>query len=237
MDLIKKIGFKPKSFAIALDPAHGKVVSGNRSPDGKHIEYIWSRNIISEILELTQDLKSNKWDSIYPFKGHINEPGLKYRVNIYNEIKEDYDLLLVLSLHNDAYKKPAKWWNGPGGFTLFTSRGETIADPLCSFIGKEMQSYLPDEKFRFDYGLSSLEKNRDLDREADFTIISGYRRNHKKVEVKYAGLLIENLFMDIPTDYNKLMNPKWNKNLAEVYSMTFMSLATELGFDNFIKNK
>lgn len=39
---------------IILSCAHGEKVAGKRSPDGKHREYLWSRNIqyrIAEALE------------------------------------------------------------------------------------------------------------------------------------------------------------------------------------------
>jgi len=37
-------------YLYILDPAHGANTPGKRSPDGKHREYKWSREIISMIL-------------------------------------------------------------------------------------------------------------------------------------------------------------------------------------------
>jgi len=236
MDLIKEIGFKPKSLGIAFDPAHGKNVSGKASPDGKHKEYRWSRETIEQIFDGLKNTKSNLWDLSSPFLTLETEPGLRNRVNVYNELSQDYDLLIVLSLHNDAFKNPPAWWSGPGGFTFFTSRGETHADPICTMIGNEFKNFMPNERFRFDYGLAKNEKVRDLDREANFTVITGYDLNTKHpVLANYAGILIENGFMDVKSDYLKLQTPKWNLQLIDTYIISTMVVATELGFDSLIK--
>lgn len=234
MDIFREIGFKPKSLGIALDPAHGLDTEGKRSPDGKHIEAVWSRERINEIIDLATSLKSKEWDLLCPFISNRNEPGLIRRVDTYNDIANDYDLLIVLSLHNDALKNPPAWWSGKGGFTLFTSRGETVADPLCTLIGESLAEGLENEHFRFDFGLSRNETEVDLDREANFTVITGYGKGDKRVSAKYAGILIENLFMDIKSNYEKLTSPEWNKNLVEVYVGTLLTVATKLGFDNYI---
>jgi N-acetylmuramoyl-L-alanine amidase len=36
---------KPKRLVVILDPAHGIDTPGKRSPDGVHLEYIWSRKV------------------------------------------------------------------------------------------------------------------------------------------------------------------------------------------------
>lgn len=233
MNLIEGISKKPTSLGILFDPAHGKDVAGKRSPDEEHREYLWSRNMIKDSIDLISSLKSNRWDILYPYSNEVNEPGIRTRVDTYNAIAMDYDLLIVLSLHNDAFKNPPAWWSGPGGFTLFTSRGETIADPICTFIGESMAEKLPQERFRFDFGLSKNEKIRDLDREANFGVITGYNIG-KETEVlaNYAGILIENNFMDVREDYKKLISPVWNNNLSRVYTTVILNLATKLGFDN-----
>ena len=236
MDLKHELNRKIKSLCIVLDPAHGKNVEGKRSPDGKHLEYVWSRNMILAIKDELESVKSPNWTLKIPFLDEIDEPGLVTRVNTYNSIADNYDLTIVISLHNHAFNNPPKWWKGKGGFTLFTSKGETDADPICTFIGEHLQEFLELEVFRFDFGLNNLEKKKDLDREANFTVITGYNLG-KPTEVlaKYAGILIENLFMDIKTDLAKLSSYEWNNKLKGAYVHTLLLLATELGFDNCIK--
>lgn len=235
MDFEKELNRKVRSLCIILDPAHGQDVAGKRSPDGKHLEYKWSRETISAILSEVSSVKSENWTVLSPYLDEINEPGIRNRVDRYNAIAAGYDLTVVLSLHNDALNDPPKWWKGKGGFTLFTSRGETEADPICTFIGEMMNEILENEVFRFDFGLSRLEEKRDLDREVNYTVITGYNIGRKnEVKAKYAGILIENLFMDIKPDFAKLQSPEWNKKLRWAYVVTLLLLATKLGFDNCI---
>lgn len=234
MNLIEKIGFKPKNVGLGLDPAHGLNVSGKASPDGLFKECVWSRMIIENIIGELTDVKNGSWSLTSPLLNNPNEIGIANRVGLYNEMSDDYDLFIMLSLHVDAFKNPPAWWGGPGGFTLFTSRGETIADPICTNIGLSLKKHMPEENFRFDYGLSKGEKMRDLDREANFGVIYGYKRNGKLVKTKYAGILIENNFMDVPDNYQKLTNKSWNDKLQGAYVYTILNLMTDLGFENFI---
>lgn len=235
MELKEKLNRKIKSLCIILDPAHGQDVAGKRSPDGKYQEWKGSRNLIESIKDEIKNIKSPNWTLAFPYKYENNEPGLRARVKEYNDIAKDYDLTIVISLHNDAFKNPPEWWKSKGGFTFFTSRGETEADPICTFIGEKLQLLLKKETFRFDYGLTKLEKNKDLDREANFTVITGFNIGRSnEVKANYAGILIENLFMDIKENYDKLMDPEWNKKLKDAYVITLLLLATELGFDNCI---
>ena len=38
-----------RKLIVILDPAHGSDVKGKRSPDGTHLEYIWSREICKKL--------------------------------------------------------------------------------------------------------------------------------------------------------------------------------------------
>lgn len=234
MELRKKISPFPKTVCLALDPAHGINVKGKASPDKLHREYKWSRNMISGIIEDIGQIKNNRWDIVSPLLENPLEIGISKRVDMYNELSRSYDMLIVLSLHNDAYKDPPAWWNGPGGFTFFTSRGDTDADYLCSALGEGIQKYMPKERFRFDFGLSKGEKMKDLDREANFGVIYGYKRNGKLIKANYSGILAENNFMDVQSDYRKLMDPSWNEKLQGAYVFSILCIMSNMGFENFV---
>jgi len=221
-----------KSACVVFDPAHGEDVAGKRSPDGKHREYKWSRERIEGIIDLLNKLKGFMIKS--PFLDEPKEPGLVKRVKTYNEICGVYDLVIMLSLHNDALKNPPAFWSGPGGFTFFTDRGETMADTIVDYMGNVFKESLPKETFRFDYALGPNEKIKDKDREADFMVIHGYKSGNKLIKAKYAGILIENNFMDVRTDLAKLMDKDWNKALEFVYFDSIARVMREIGLTNYI---
>lgn len=225
-----------ETACLVLDPAHGEDVPGKRSPDEKHREYLWSRQRIEAILSVLDKAKNKGFDIEVPFKDEINEPGLRTRVNTYNDLANDYDLVIVLSIHNDALKNPPAFWSGPGGFTFFTDRGETMADTVVNFMGDIFKQALPRERFRFDYALSKGETVKDKDREANFTVIHGYGKEPNHVPAKYVGILIENNFMDVGDDLMKLMSPDWNKELEFVYIDTIFRIFREIGMINYINH-
>lgn len=223
-----------KSACVVFDPAHGEDVAGKRSPDEKHREYLWSRQRIDGIVSVLDKASNKGFDVLVPFKNHINEPGLTKRVDTYNQLCNNYDLVIMISIHNDALKNPPEFWSGPGGFTFYTDRGETMADTIVDFMGDIFKQSLPRERFRFDYGLGSGETVKDKDREANFTVIHGYGKTPKIVPAKYVGILIENNFMDVKDDLHKLMSPDWNKELEFVYIDTIFQIFRELRIINYI---
>jgi len=132
-------------------------------------------------------------------------------------LTSQYEMTFMISLHADAFGKDGEW-NSPKGTTIFTSRGETRADKLANELGNAIKMAQPEDEYRFDFGLSRGEKIRDLDREANFTVIYGYRLDFRKpfsgenfVPVKYNGVLIENGFMTNKEDVEKLLSDEWNR--------------------------
>jgi N-acetylmuramoyl-L-alanine amidase len=81
-----------------LDVAHGKSTPGKRSPDGKHLEYLWSREMCARILDLA---RYEGLDVTCPFLNHENEPGLSTRVKTYQGIPTS-KTKVMLSIHNNA---------------------------------------------------------------------------------------------------------------------------------------
>ena len=170
---MKKVLFVP-------DPAHGIDVNGKASPDNSLQEWQKSREMIHMIIDQLAKLEKD-FNVASPYLGYENEPGLRTRFKHYNSLCDTWDMVFVLSNHVDAAPKNLiksdGWADNVRGTTIFTSRGETLADPFATTLGKSIQSIQPNDKYRWDYGLSRLETERDLDREADFTVISGYRKN------------------------------------------------------------
>ena len=210
-------------IALILDVAHGINVLGKRSPDGKFKEWKWSRDFCREIFRPLA-LGDYYFDTFCPYLDENNEPGLKTRVSYYEKLAENYDRTIMLSIHVDAFGNGSKWYNNITGFSFWTSRGETPADKIATFIGESFQKkYLRDERMRYAYWMNKGENIKDLDWESNFTIL---------VSNKYDGILIENLFQTNYDDvYNKLLNDTWNKILIDLYHSTIIDLMQMVKID------
>jgi len=195
-------------YLLLLDPAHGIDVSGKQSPDGALQEWMWSREMIRRLLILFKDTDKG-FDVLCPFLCFDTEPGLSHRVDVYNGIAKDYNEVYMLSIHVDAYGN-GKTWESPKGTTIFTSKGETKADYFATVLGETIKENQPNEVYRFDYGLGELEKIRDLDREANFTVIAG----NSKIKPTYSGVLIENGFMTNKAEMERMLTDKWKRDRA-----------------------
>jgi N-acetylmuramoyl-L-alanine amidase len=205
---------------LILDVAHGINVAGKRSPDGVFLEYLWSREMCSRIQKSFQ-YGNYSFDIRCPFLDNELEPGLRNRVKEYEAISENYDKTIMLSLHVDAFGNGARWYDKITGFSFWTSRGETWADDIATFIGESFRNkYFRDERMRFAYWLNKGEKDKDLDWESDFTVL---------VSDKYDGVLIEHLFQTNKIDvYQKLMNEEWKQILVDLYHSTIIDLMNKI---------
>ncbi len=209
-----------KEACLILDVAHGESTLFKASPNNVFREWRWSRDRVRDIFEALMDFKL-PFDVYAPFLSWKDEPGLRKRVDVYNERAEPFKDTIMLSLHVDAFK--GKWWDGTG-FSFFTNRQENMADELANVMGRVWEKELPDERIR---------RNRpgDTSKDKDFTVIWGYRKSGVHVPIKYHGILIENLFMDNKADvYTKLTDDKWNTRLVDTYLIAIMELFEHLGY-------
>lgn len=184
-------------YLYILDPAHGSDTPGKRSPDGKHREYLWSRNIIKLILD---DPRSSQYDMISPFLKRETEPGLSTRVRYYNLLKS-IKPKLVISLHNNAQGSGAQWMNARG-FSIYTSKGQTKSDKFAEiFINKFVQ--------RFPLLKTRVETiDGDKDYEQNFTILMGSN---------YFAILMEILFQDNKEDVEILNDPGFLQDFVNCF--------------------
>ena len=206
--------------SLILDVAHGQGVKGKSSPDNVFEEWSWSRDRVRDIYVALIEF-SLPFDVYAPFLSWREEPGLRKRVDVYNERAEDYKDTIMLSLHVDAFK--GEWWNGTG-FSFFTNRLENTADELAEVMAKVWEEELPEERIRRN-------RPKDVSKDKNFTVIWGYKKSGMYVPAKYNGILIENLFMDNKKDvYDKLMNDKWNALLVDAYIMGILEMFEHLGY-------
>ena len=179
-----------KNVIIILDPAHGINVRGKCSPDGRHREYIWSRE---RVKSLRSALVSLGYD-VYVTTESENEPGLSRRKNFSTNIRKGERKLLI-SLHNNAKGADDKWHDARG-FAVYTTKGITKADVCADMVIKHLEKDFPTFKAR-KYKNAYLEK----DFEENFTVLMG---------ADYMGVLIEWLFQDNKDDVELLEDSEVN---------------------------
>lgn len=183
-----------KNIAIILDPAHGENVKGKCSPDGKHKEYLWSRERVASIKKTLVSLGYK----VYTTTESINEPGLTYRKNVANAIKEPKKLLI--SLHNNAAGSDGKW-HLPKGASVFTTKGVTNSDICADIIMSQFKCDFPEVNMR-----CYMDKYLQRDFEENFTVLMGS---------SYMGVLVEWLFQDNQSDVCKLLDMRVNRRFEE----------------------
>jgi len=207
-----------KKACLILDVAHGNDTPGKRSVDGVFREYSWSRDRVKDIYTALIDFDL-PFEEYAPFMSWRNEPGLRKRVDVYNERSSAFDNSIMLSLHVDAFKDPPQWWDGTG-FSFFTNRLHNTADELAEVMAQIWGNEMPGERIRRN-------RSTDVSKDANFTVIWGY----KDVRTKYHGILIENLFMDNKRDvYDKLMDDNWNLLLVNTYLIAIFEMFESLGY-------
>lgn len=185
-----------KNIVIILDPAHGANTPGKCSPDGKHREYLWSRNRIGS---LRKKLTARGYE-VYLTTESENEPGLSKRRNYVTKLKKGSKKLL-LSLHNDAAGSGKQWCNTRGA-SVWTTPGITKSDICAKIIIEQLAKDFPELKIR--YYDASQEYGKDF--EARFTVLMGS---------DYMACLIEWLFQDNKEDVALLMDSTINERYEE----------------------
>lgn len=178
-----------------LDVAHGKSTPGKRSPDGKHLEYLWSREVCALVLNKA---KNAGLDVVCPFLNHENEPGLSVRVRTYEKIPAS-KTKVMLSIHNNAQGSGEKWMNARG-FSAYTSKGQTKSDSVAEIIIDDFIKSFPDIKVRTD------KSDGDKDWEENFTVLMG----------RYLQVLIEVLFQDNKEDVQILSTESFKNDFSDM---------------------
>lgn len=186
-----------RKLIIILDPAHGLDVPGKRSPNGKHLEYRWSREICKA---LANKLVAN--DFRVEFSNNSEkEIGLSKRVYFANHLDfNEGEIKFLVSLHNNAAGNGSDWMNARG-VEIYTSKGSTRSDEFAEVIMKNLKTDFPDNNIvKFRYG------NDQLGKEANFSVLMGST---------YYAVLLEWLFQDNKEDYELLQNYQVNSHLVD----------------------
>ncbi|MDE6072012.1 MAG: N-acetylmuramoyl-L-alanine amidase [Muribaculaceae bacterium] len=176
---------------ILVDNGHGVTTKGKRSPDGRLLEYKYTREIASEVVKR---LRAEGFDAVQlvPEDADISLGERVNRINSWCDRLGTKNVCMV-SIHNNA--AGAGQWMTARGWEAWTSKGQTqgdkLADCLYDAAAKVLKPLIPGVKIRTDMA------DGDRDKESNFTIL--YRS-------KCAACLTENMFMDNREDVDWLLS-------------------------------
>ena len=180
---------------ILFDNGHGQETPGKRSPlwkDGRQLfEWEFNRDMVRRII-LKCDHTGIRAVKLVPETFDVSLEERCKRANLW------YDRCngncVVVSIHANA--------GGGTGFEVYTSPGQTQADPIATKLIEQLQQDFPEIKMRKDMA------DGDPDKEAGFYILK---------HTKAPAILAENLFMDNEADCLLLMAEDFRDKLADSY--------------------
>lgn len=186
---------------IIFDYAHGINVAGKGSPDGRHKEWRWSREILGHVIEklIAKGVPvsiSNPSDM---------EIGLIKRLHIMNGIPGP---AFVFSLHNNAAGMGDKWMNARGA-SIWTTRGTTKSDAYATKIYQTLNDRLPDIFWRKDM------TDGDVDYESNFTVLMSV----------HPSVLLEWMFQDNEADLLLIEDPEIKSRLVDALVEALFQIA------------
>ena len=192
---------------ILIDNGHGIQTKGKRSPDGKLLEYAYTRELARQIGKI---LQSRDYDAELLVPGD-DDISLSERVRRINEICLTYEPscpaptghpdVILISLHINAAGDGTKWMNATG-WSCYTCKGQTESDRLADCLYKAAEQILENQVIRTDYA-----RDGDPDWEENFYIL-----RHSLCP----AVLVEQFFMDNKKDLAYLISQEGKRNLINV---------------------
>lgn len=175
---------------ILIDNGHGQNTAGKRSPDGRLLEYKYTREIASAVVAALRR-KGYSADLLVP---ELYDVSLLERVHRVNVKCQTYGAknVIVVSIHCNAAGNGKDWLNA-SGWECWTSEGLTDSDKLadCLYYAADMMYGLKHKIRRF------RDKSTEQDKEKNFTILKS---------TLCPAVLTENFFMDNKDDVNFLLS-------------------------------
>ena len=172
---------------ILIDNGHGSDTAGKRSPDGRLLEWKYTREIATAVANRLQAMG-------YDARRIVTEEkdiALAERCRRVNAVCRDAGSqnVILVSIHVNAAGN-GQWLNARG-WSAFTSRGTTRSDRLATCLYAAAAIHLQGHILRTDY------HDGDPDFEAGFYILR---------HTRCAAVLTENLFQDNRLDVAFLLS-------------------------------
>ena len=183
---------------ILIDNGHGIQTKGKRSPDGKLLEYAYTRDLARRIVSI---LQSRGYDSelLVPENDDIPLSERVRRTNAHCQALGKSNVILI-SLHLNAAGDGTKWMNATG-WSCYTCKGQTQSDTLANCLYEAAIKNFPGRRIRTDYS------DNDPDWEENFYIL-----RHSLCP----AVLVEQFFMDNKKDLAYLISDEGKRNLINV---------------------
>lgn len=179
---------------VLIDNGHGSNTKGKRSPDGKLMEYAYTREIADM---LVFELKKLGIDAERIVREELDVP-LSERCRRVNEYKASEAILI--SIHCNAAGNGN--WMSARGWEAWTSVGQTKADKFATCLYEAAEEVLSGMKIRKDMS------DGDPDKEEGFYILK---------HTKCPAVLTENLFQDNKEDVDFLLSPGGKKAIVNLH--------------------
>lgn len=178
---------------VLIDNGHGSNTKGKRSPDGRLLEYAYTREIADIVVS---ELRKRGVDAERIVREETDVP-LAERCRRVNQYKASEAILV--SIHCNAAGSGAEWMTARG-WEAWTSVGKTKADTLATYL------YEAAEK-------AGLRVRKDMtdgdsDKEESFYILK---------HTVCPAVLTENLFQDNKEDVAFLLSPEGKKVIADIH--------------------
>ena len=173
---------------ILIDNGHGNNTPGKRSPDGKFLESIYTREIAKK---LQADLIDRGYDAelLTPEDDDIPLSERVRRVNLAC-LRYGKSNVILISIHVNAAGSGSKWLNATG-WSVYTCNGQTDSDKLAECLCQAAIKNFPGHRIRTDMS------DGDMDWEEGFYILR---------KSLCPAVLTENFFMDSRDDLEYLQS-------------------------------
>lgn len=176
-------------YIVCLESGHGKDVCGKRSPDGRLLEWEWTREIKYRLAEV---LESQHVAQCFDINPEDTEPGLSVRANRVNAVyKKNNKKAIFVSIHVNAAGN-GEWMNARG-WSIWTTKGKTESDNFATVMWEEANKVFSKDGIQMRKDTS----DGDNDYEANFTVI---------YKTLCPSVLVENLFQDSKQDVEYLLS-------------------------------
>ena len=185
-----------KDYIIILDNGHGSNTNGKQSPDGKLMEYAYSREIVQRVYTSLKDLGYNP----YILVPETTDIPLNIRVKRVNQLcNTNNKKALLISIHCNAAGSDGKWHSARGWSVFISQNASSNSKRLADCLRKEAD--IQGLKVRLQYAdksywVQSLAMCRDTNCPA---------------------VLTENLFQDNEEDVKFLLSEEGKKKITELH--------------------
>lgn len=220
-----------KKLTVILGTAHGRNVAGKRSPDGIFEEWKYSREIVERLrkeLSKREDLVDVFVDIRAAEVPLPQQAELTRRVRYVNQLcaHRHTERCIYVSIHVDAASSGE--WKNAGGWTAYTSPGDTLSDILATYLYESAEKHLAgyaakmeEGKKKGQYGQNQKPFRKDTsdgdpDKEANFYVL---------VRTKCAAVLTENLFQDNKADVAFLTSEEGKKAIVALHKEAILRFA------------